>query len=775
MALRGNVNTPNWLRQIAEFIPAYAPTTGWERYYIRINIVPTDEVEIWRMESAPTSAFNTGIWVTPGGALEIHSGSLAPDVIIGTSTPLTLGKWYLIDILYKYALSAPDTGRFRLFINHVIDLDITVADNTGLDSVSTHANSRLGKLTSGTDVSCSIDLDDWIGADVPNIAGIESLTSIDWWSGSHVKVVNIPAPVVTNYAGNTQVPNQHFNPGAASSASQLSSTTALATIEGVTDKLDFFEILGQNYGSVAVCVIAFQWTAAGVNGALGYGIAGAGITYFAVGEAAAFRCNNVLYRPSGLALPAAITPLSIGKRKSNDINQNIVQALTAVVEDIGMWGLEDDPLGLVDDYSNLMFDYHNVRYIHSLYALLYGPTGAACYSVGGTYVGTGTTKAVNLPAFTHFIMIRALTVGSWPVFWFASSLGGGHRDGTEIFYPDNIVNVYTDTLGQTQFVVCGTSPQVNQAGVTYEFIAFCDPGSRFNHCTAFMNVPAAASINNLLWVDDFLAEFGFIQQEVIGSTTTNVVMSFKSPGHGANDGTLMNGTAVVNWGSFAAGILRTRADVHPNIYNQSNASLWHEQDDLGQYQLQIFVYTGDGTGNRTIPFPDVTGRYPVLAIVSPISGAPTTGSYRDPSHTGFNSTRLDAAATVDTTHIRGATAPDTIDVGSDLNTNGIVYSVFIILGDSTGWNNGIFWPSPGPAEGPYTEPIYSPDTNPVVLMDGGVNLDGAESLLLVQDLSGIYTLVPNKTDDTFYDRLTGQTTIIEKIPDPTFKTGYVGG
>jgi hypothetical protein len=40
-------------------------------------------------------------------------------------------------------------------------------------------------------------------------------------------------------------------------------------------------------------------------------------------------------------------------------------------------------------------------------------------------------------------------------------------------------------------------------------------------------------------------------------------------------------------------------------------------------------------------------------------------------------------------------------------------------------------------------------------------------------MSGIYTLVPGKTDDTVYDRQAGQTSVDLAIPDPTGKTGFV--
>jgi len=58
---------------------------------------------------------------------------------------------------------------------------------------------------------------------------------------------------------------------------------------------------------------------------------------------------------------------------------------------------------------------------------------------------------------------------------------------------------------------------------------------------------------------------------------------------------------------------------------------------------------------------------------------------------------------------------------------------------------------------------------------GGVEVNGAAVLVLSVNASGIYTLIPNKTDDTLYQRASSEDTIDVKIPNPFVKTAYLGG
>jgi len=187
----------------------------------------------------------------------------------------------------------------------------------------------------------------------------------------------------------------------------------------------------------------------------------------------------------------------------------------------------------------------------------------------------------------------------------------------------------------------------------------------------------------------------------------------------------------------------------------------------------MFSYTGDGAGGtRVIARTPVSNRFPLFALIIPRSGG-EVGYFRDPSHVGADSSTYDVSAISTTAIVAGGI--DTISVGTTLNALGIIYDVFVIPGDTAGWNNGTFFvPSIGAPGGTAVWPLPAYDPSDVgIIGAGGLILDGAPGTLLVKDLSGIYTIQPGKTDDTVYDRQTGQTSVDFKIPDPLVKLGFV--
>jgi hypothetical protein len=60
-------------------------------------------------------------------------------------------------------------------------------------------------------------------------------------------------------------------------------------------------------------------------------------------------------------------------------------------------------------------------------------------------------------------------------------------------------------------------------------------------------------------------------------------------------------------------------------------------------------------------------------------------------------------------------------------------------------------------------------------MEGGISFGGSATLIFLVDPSGIYGLIPDKTDDTLYNRIEDPPTSIDvKIPNPFVKTAYFG-
>jgi len=768
MQIRGTDTDSAQLIALNKFIPGYTSRSSWERFYIRVNTLGTNNCSVWRCHQTVSS--NAGailrIKSTDGSILLSTVTAGGVETLRVTGSILTLNQWHLIDVLLAYPDAAPTSGRVRVYINHVLDIDYSDATGDGIDLVGFHGSSELGQFD-GNEAQWSIDLDDWINADIPNNAGVESLNSIDWVLGSHVRDVHVNSGTLTNYVGSIEMANQGFNPDVALN-SAMTSATALATIEGLTDVSEEQVYPGLTLGSVAAFFGVYSLSAALVTSRIGYKIAGGATQWTSASfETIVRRWFGGLYRPSGLTLPSPIAPYSVAKEKSNDANLNTVYALGGSVEYIGIWGLEDDPTFPFDLSNNYTY-FHNARYANTEWG--YGPYGgptAPCFAVGGTYVGNATAQNINLPAPAHFLWIRALTGGSLGVKCFGASIGA-HYGTFERFPPNMTTRIWVDSLGQTKFSVVGSDAENNANLVTYQYIAFCDPGMRFNLCGVYSLPPALTNVNIPLFVTDFLAEFGFIQKDVIASVTNTVELTTKGVGNAGNTGQLVNGTPKADWGAFAPGILNIKANNINSTLNQHNFSLWRTTDpDCLNVMVQITSYVGDGNALRVISLPLTTSRYPLFVMIVPSGGA-AVGYFRDPSHTGNNSAQI-------TTLINSATAImgagiDQLFIGLTLNALGVTYEVFCIMGDEIGWNNGEFYPPNCQAKGDWKLlPSVPPGPSP-----GGLLFNGATGILIVKNLSGIYTLVPNKRDDTIYTGNADDTINVE-IPDPMFKTGYIGG
>jgi hypothetical protein len=766
--IRGS-NVPSYtVKALNEF--AVLTNSSWERFYVRVNALGTNDCGIWKGTNSAAPAAGAGIRISTTGAIQlvtINSGGA--DTLRATSSfNLTLGKWYLIDVLIKFPTAAADFGQARVFINHVLDMNYTDTSSGSLDTVGTHNSSRLGQYTVA-ETLWNIDLDDWMGADIPNIGGVESLDSVDWLMGTHIRASKVNSIVsAVNWAnGSAETCNQIASP-ANVVTSTFVSTTALATIEAVTDLVDGQQYAGLVLGAASLYVgVCSAFPVGSANTRIGYKIAGGATVWTTRADGTQISWKGVLYNPSGLFTPASVVPLSILKEKSNDVTSTQVFAMGVAVEYIGQWGIEDEPHAL--DISNTNTTYlHNSRYLNTQYGTVLGRPTAPCYAIGGTYVGTGTTMHINLPAPAHFVWIRALTGTTENVQYFGASLGP-HRGATERIIPNALTRAWIDSTGQAKISITGQHVASNAIGVVYQYIIFCDPGMRFNYCGAYNAVTALANVNIPLFDTNFLPQCGFIQKEVIGSATTTDFLTHKGVGNGALDGQVVTGTARANWGAFSAGNLNLRADNLLVIKNQYNFSLWRTTDpDCGDIAVQITSYVGDGLGFKVINLPLVTGRYPLFAMVIPQSGSLVT-FMRDPSHTGVNSCNV-IALTNSTTAIIGG-GIDQLFVGAALDANLVKYEVFVIMGDSAGWSNGIFYLPDCISKGPWVAPTYVPPA----VTDGGIELNGGATILTLQDVSGIYTLIPDKLTDTLYDRVTGQTNVDVAIPNPLFKTGYIGG
>lgn len=768
LPIRGQNNSGFWNRNVNQYDTGLITETSWERFYFRIRTRPAGSPQgIWRCHGFPSNASGSALWVTSSGTVELVNLTNASVATVQASSPvIDLNEWVKVDIFLRY--NNPN-GNVQVYFNGSFVMGYSGLD---MNNNSRHTNSDMGLWTGTGDNSVEIDLDDWTNAEWPaNGAGF-SLEGLDFLVGSHNRRVRSLSGTSTNWTPNapfmanqgTGGPDQVLN-------SQFASSTSGALIEGVTDLSEETAIQGIELGAASAVIGTRQSNAANTDGQLGYSINGVP-TMITIDGLSAIGYRSVMYRPSGQIIPASLVPFNVRYTKSADANAEVVQFVQASIEMLGIWGPEDSPdmprLGTMD------FD-HNCRYTNTIWGFVGPVPDGPVYAKGGTYVGNNTQQTIDLPMACHFLWIRALTGGSSGVKWFGASVGG-HLGVTERVVPNYPVDVFFDDVSQTfKFVVTGTNAEINASGVTYQYIAFCDPGLRFNVCGCWTYPNAGfTGRQQPLAVTDFQTQFGFAQKELAGVASNVIGLFCKGPGNVGEAGNGMNGSSIADFGNFATpGVFDIGVNINDSSAAGQNYSLWRMQDtNCGDQMLQIGSYTGNGAGgNRTINMPLVSGRFPLFVIVMPTNGNP--GYMRDPSHTGANSAQINNLSN-STTAITGA-GIDTIQVNTTLNANGVVYNFFVICGDSAGFNNGTFGPPNClPPETPWDEPPFDPPEI-AVMGEGGIAFNGQVAFTLLKDVTGIYTLVPGKTNDTLYDRQTGQPSVDMKIPDPNFKTGYIGG
>jgi len=785
--VRGNAGFNSWLRNVDDFRTGLVTRTSWERFYVRFRKFPATQTKgIWRCHGTPSNTAGAMIKISPSGDLRlVDVNAVGSENDKGSIMTPVLNEWYRFDVLLRYGGGGGGgNGIIQIYVNGLFALGFSASDSFGMDSNTSHTSSEITDVSGATDVEIELDMDDWINADLPgncdpNTLGfIDTNFPIDWLMGSHVRFHNNDAVSQTNWspaAMGKGVTNQHISPDTRLGTSVLTSTTSGATLEVLTDVLPQStpDSLANVFGAVAAIVSYRNINSGGTDGQLGYRIAGGAPVLATINQTTTEASQLVAYLPSGMILPTEISPFSLTHTKSLDANTDTAIQLMCVVEYIGVWGPEDDPL--FDFPINRLSFLHNCRYGNTPWGYLGSQPAAPVYAIGGTYVGNGTYQEFTLPAPAHMIWTRALTSPSGGMRIFAAD-NGAHFGGTDRTVPN--IRTWYDFIAQTfkWSVVGGASSDVNVSGTTYQYIIFCDPGMRFNLCGQYCHGGSAATPRaNPLIDTGFLAECGFatfIQMNIVSNASG---MYFRGPGFTGNNGhDIVAGNIQANFGTFSAGFYNNGSLTQQGS-GPYNYSLWRTQDSGGAcagIMVQIMQYTGNGSNPRTITLTPTSGRFPLLVCVIPAT-ASGQAFMRDPSHTGSNSCQIGSQSN-STTAITAVPAVDQITVNSSLNANGVVYSVFAICGDSAGMNNGVFIGDFCEGGGPYIPP-NPPQGDINVLGNGGVNLDGTTPLTLLRDISGIYTLITGKRNDTLIDRQTGQPNVDVEIPDPTFKTGYVGG
>lgn len=711
------------------------PAQAWSRVYVRVRRYPDAQGMFWQCLTTTSANGAVTLKLTNSGAIALFAPVSTVQTLVSTSTfSFDLDRWYRLDMLMKCGANPPNDGRFRLFVdgdyeNPVFDLNFTTQEGLGGGGVSPVLDAVLVGSSENSN-GLEMDFDDWTGHAMPN--GTDpTFTGRDWLNGSRVALIR-PSSLQssTNWTGGVRSLWQKIF-GEASSAA-LTSSTSGAVLVVDTDLETEARVVAGALGILAVNVHVRHVRASGTaNSVLGYALDGA--TFVTANKSVSTTeiwQSTLVSLHAGGASPTAIPgPFRVRYVKSADATQLTVRRLGATALLYGAFGPEDVPPYSDLDEENadgltpvpVPIGIHNTPYPHSPWSTSQSsPPLAPVYFKTGTYTGNATEQDLTFPVPIHFFWVRPLTspTGAGVSWW--SSMLAAHIGLDEGTLQEAVVRAYQNTAFdgvdaeeavQEQYVIsiAGSNSQVNANTVVYQYIAISDPGMRLMMNGAFGHGTVPTSFANALLDSGFTPLLGFFANEDVANTATDRI-AWKGPGHAASATQVFSAAEAASMLTFTgAGVMTSGSSLHAlHQGNQVAYSVFRRNDGItdanGASQdgkcWQMFSYVGDGAASRTISFPVSVGVRPLWAIIGPTT---TTCYQRDPGHTTNTSTNLSTGSVATTTAIT-AGGIDQITVGSTLNSNGVTYNVFVVMGSATAGNGG--WS----VDGTFT-PVQ-PDTAP---------------------------------------------------------------
>ena len=657
-------------------------TVLWERFYIRLRTLPTGgDDNIWSAIGSGEAGRSVILNVNTTGTLQGYfKGNAAyPGQSAGTSTALTVGTWYKIDIRYEFlksGLAGTPTMNMTVYINGTQSFT-----GTGTDPAANqhHANSQLGEDVSATNHGAEVDIDDWIGANevlITNaVTGLQQkFPGNDLTSGSHVKLVRAtgfgPNHQTANWTGaNTAVAGDWREINALTSANTGALTGLQTTVNGATLQVTTDYVRTQN-GVAAFTIGAFHYSSNGNNGTLKVN---ANVFTTAFTQGVWTGSPNIYSISSGATVDQLpdISPVTLTLIAPNPSGTYEVTGLFATCENIGIFGPEDsNPTTTFPPrvgIHNAPYPSQNVAQFHTTNIPI-----SAVRVITGTYTGNNIGQDVFEKIQAHWYWVRPISGGTndGGVWW--SSMLTSHHFLPEVLYPE----IATPNLvANTARIETAGSSAINNTTVTYQFIAVSDPGMRFLINGAFAHVNSLASATNALIDSAFTPDGGFFFIEDFTSGTTGHY--FKGVGHTTDSASPLDGSSTTGIASLAAGTITSKQTIHTDK-PQTAFSVWRRNDGSGVAQwFDMVQYTGDGTGSKTITV-TLNGQTPGFVLVTPHN---SNSFFRDNSHTGAHSYQINSG---DSTTGITAVAANQFTVGSSLDSNGIVYDVFVI-----GSGNGV--------------------------------------------------------------------------------------
>lgn len=675
---------------------------GWERFYMRFVRFPAARTRLWATSGSVSGGAGGRLYILPSGQIVLANVDAVGTVVeLFVSAVMPLLVWKKIDILWKYN-DGTGNQRLELWMNGALLANVTASlpVGTGLGQTQFCATTALGDNSANT---MCVHFDDWIQSALPTPgSGANIYPGHDWNYGSHVALVRpstFAASHSVNWSGDPSIARLRGPVGVEqpNSACSVASSRYAVVVDAA---LEVDEEAGM-MGIASMCVVSHVQPG-GTQGQLGYKLPGGAEVLVAVTQGAGGSFAATMYAPAGVVTP--LTPLAgleLVHIKGLGVGTANLFILAAQVELIGLFGVEDvvHVSGETADAAAAepitpMQGTHNAPYPRSIYARPDLPQVAPFIIHSGTYVGNGTFQDLTFRVPVHWLWIRPLTGTVEPFQWW-SPMAGGHKNGQQghIWGPTALVvleklspAVVNDQESQVRIRINGSAQCSNANTVVYQYVAISDPGMRLLECGTLDAKVFATPYAQALRMTAFVPLFAQVWAEVGHSVSTNGLY-LKGAGHAANAASPASTTEAATALSMAAGSLTGRSGITQANGEQTVYSVFRNDDGTGDAGLpntfKFASYTGDGTASRTISLAPASGKRPLFAIVVPHNAATVV---RDPSHTGVTSHQY-PTTTLATTGITGG-AIDSLSVGSALNSNGIIYDVFVIMGSATAGNGG---------------------------------------------------------------------------------------
>lgn len=687
-------------------IKLVARNESWERFYMCPRVYSSTGLlqdNFWWSENS-SQAFSPmiALHLDATGKLKAYEVGTTtwPGTLIQTSNiALKLNTWYRIDILLGTKASTILGETFNLYINGAPGMTIAggrAGSNQGLDANGSHLSSNLSMHGSGTYAKAEIDFDDWSNMNYPIPAvGQTPWTGSDWLLGSHwigLKPTAFGTNHSSNWVGDWRSMASNPVNSEQNSVVNLNSLTltssSIVPIDIVTDFQD------QQLGCSALSVYVATKTTTVVTNRLGIykGVGATDQSNVIASISAAQWGNTFLDQTAGLVTLPLISPVDLQYDASATTAQKIAGVL-GEAEFIGSWGSE---IGGYIDFQTI----HNSPYpkfsVNNGVAIALNDPGLMSPVAvnAGTYVGNGTGQTITTTIPIHWWWVRPIGSAFSPGHWF-SSMAASAGSMSQIIAPQKGGTLFSSAADGTGKVeVAGSDQVVNSNGVTYQWVGFSDLGMRYCINGSFSRTTALATANQLITDPTFTPDGAFFKIDKVSGASTGFY--FKGPGNTANFANLLETGLTASIAAMSTGLIVSKATL--NLSTAATAySLWRKNDGLSTGAVDIITYTGNGVGgNRDIAV-TLGGRSPIFAIIASDSGS---AYFRDPSHLTTHSAQITSSSDVTTAIVGGG--PDKITVNSLLNTNAVVYEVFVLAGDALGNS----WSANPPG------PIFTVDTQP---------------------------------------------------------------